>query len=277
MSEQFLNEAPEDEISIKDILDFLAESWKQIILVGFIGVLAAAGFILITPSQYEATAQMQMAQISANNTSTNPFGVNIEDPNLLMARMKLPSTYTEQEIKACGLENSAMPAESLADLAKLSIVKNAGSIVELKVRRNSKELAINCTQAIFEGIRTSQSQIVKPYIEEAKVLLAKYQTRLQEAQALIARSDKSGSVLSAAYLANRDEVKFTTDEILRLNALIVGGDSRQTKMVSPIYASDKAVFPKKSISLIVGLLAGLFIGVLLVLLRKAWTNYKSSN
>jgi uncharacterized protein involved in exopolysaccharide biosynthesis len=144
----------------------------------------------------------------------------------------------------------------------------------LKIRAESKEVALTCAQAIFENIKDSQSQILKPYIEEAKTLLLKYQVRLNEAQRLIAMADKSGQALSAAYLANRDELKFLSDEAIRLNAIITAGDTRHTKLVSPIYVSDKPVFPKKTISLVLGLLAGLFLGLLYVLARKAWCNYK---
>ena len=274
MSDNHLNQAPENEISIKDIVDFLLESWKIILATGLVGLLGAAGFIVFTPSQYEATAQIQMAQIAPNNNS-NPLGVNVEDPNLLMARLKLPSSYTEDEIKACGLQDLKLPAESLANTAKLSPVKGVSSIVELKIRLESKDQAVSCAQSLFENIRDSQNNIVKPYIEEAKALLTKYQARLAEAQSLVARADKSGSALSAAYLANRDEVKFLTDESIRLNNLISAGDTRQAKLVAPIYASDIPVFPKKKISLLVGLLAGLFLGVLFVMVRKAWRGYRT--
>lgn len=278
MSDSYSNQAPEDEISIKDIVDFLLESWKAILATGIVGLLGAAGFILVTPSQYEATAQIQMAQIAPNNNNnnnSNPLGVNVEDPNLLMARLKLPSSYTEDEIKACGLQDLKLPAESLANTAKLSPVKGVGSIVELKIRLESKDQAVSCAQSLFENIRDSQNNIVKPYIEEAKALLTKYQARLTEAQSLVARADKSGSALSAAYLANRDEVKFLTDESIRLNNLISAGDTRQAKLLAPIYASDIPVFPKKKISLLVGLLAGLFLGVLFVMMRKAWRGYRA--
>lgn len=277
MSDNYLNQAPEDEISIKDILDFLLESWKAILATGLVGILGAAGFIAVTPSQYEATAQIQMAQIAPNNNNnnnSNPLGVNVEDPNLLMARLKLPSSYTDDEIKACGLQDLKLPAESLASTAKLSPVKGVSSIVELKIRLESKDQAVSCAQSLFENIRDSQNNIVKPYIEEAKALLTKYQARLSEAQSLVARADKSGSALSAAYLANRDEVKFLTDESIRLNNLISAGDTRQAKLVAPIYASDIPVFPKKKISLLVGTLAGLFLGVLFVMARKAWRGYR---
>jgi uncharacterized protein involved in exopolysaccharide biosynthesis len=277
MSEQFVNENLEDEISLKDILDFLLESWQQILLVGVIGILAAIAFLLIATPQYEATAQVQMAQIPTSNTNTNPLGVNIEDPNMLIARFKLPSTYTVEQIKACGLENAKMPAESIAEMVKVTPVKSVGSTIELKVRGESKQLAVACAESIFGKIHQSQNEILAPYIEEAKNLLAKYQARLSEAQSLMSRADKSGSALTAAYLANRDEVKYSTDEIIRLNTIIASANTRSAKLVSPIYASDKATSPKKSISLVLGLLGGLFLGLLLVLVRKAWANYKNTN
>lgn len=273
MSDNHLNQAPENEISIKDIVDFLLGSWKIILATGLVGLLGAAGFIAVTPSQYEATAQIQMMQISPNNNNnnnTNPLGVNVEDPNLLMARLKLPSSYDIDEIKACGIDEENSPNELLTGLVKFAPVKGVGSIVELKIRLQSKDQAINCAQTVFENIRESQNAIVRPYIEEAKALLTKYQARLSEAQSLVARADKSGAALSAAYLANRDEIKFLTDESMRLNTFITSGDARQAKLVAPIYASDTPVFPKKKVSLLVGLLAGLFLGVLFVMMRKAW-------
>ena len=276
MSEQSFNQSLEDEISLKDIIVFLLESWKTIVGVGLLGLLGSVGFLAVTPNQYEAIAQIQIAQISANNNNTNPLGVNVEEPNMLMARLKLPTSYSAEEIKACGLEGQKMPAESIVAMSNFSAIKGVGSIVELKIRMESREQAVVCAQALFENIRESQNQIIKPYIEEAKGLLTKYQARLKEAQELVTRADKSGAALSAAYLANRDEVKFLTDESIRLNTFVTAGDARQAKLVSPIYASEAAVFPKKKIALMNGLLAGLFLGLFLVMVRKVWNNYRTN-
>lgn len=277
MSDQNLNPSIEDEISLKDIVDFIVESWKTIIATGIVGILGAVGNIFVTPNQYEATAQIQMAQIGASNNNTNPLGINIEDPNLLMARLKLPTAYSAKEIKACGLESSTAASEALAATAKFSTLKGVGSIIELKINRDSKEIAVACAQSLFENIKASQNQIIKPYIEEAKILLVKYQDRLANSQSLVSRADKSGAALSAAYLANRDEVRFLTEEISRLNTFITTADTRQAKLVSPIYASDIPVAPKKRIALIVGLFSGLFLGLLLMLGKRGYKAYKVSN
>jgi capsular polysaccharide biosynthesis protein len=273
MSEQSFNSIQDDEISLKEIIDFLIESWKTIAAVGVLGLLSAVTFIFVTPSQYEATAQIRMAQIDSGNT-TSPLGANLEDPNTLISRMKLPTAFSEKEVQSCKLERSKFPTEALANsVVKLTVVKGVDSLVELKIRGESKEEVLACAQAIFENIKDSQYNIMKPYIEVAKTLLLKYQVRLIDVQGVVARADKSGQALSAAYLANRDELKFLSDETIRLNAIIAAIDTRHTKLVSPIYASDNPVFPKKTRSLVLGLLVGLFLGLLYVLARKAWRNY----
>ncbi len=276
MSEQSFNPSFEEEISLKDIIDFLVESWKAILVTGFLGVLVSVAYLIVTPNQYQATAQIQMAQISASNNNTNPLGVNIEEPNLLMVRLKMPTIYSDEVIKACGFENASSPAESLISSVKVSAVKGVGSMIELKINRDSREIAINCAQALFESIKTSQNQIIKPYIEESKALLVKYEARLANSQSLVSRADKSGAALSAAYLANRDEVRFLTEEILRLNTFITTADTRQAKLASPIYASDIAVFAKRTMSLIVGLMSGVLFGLLLVVGKKALKNYMAA-
>jgi uncharacterized protein involved in exopolysaccharide biosynthesis len=279
MAEQSYIPIPEDEISPKYIIDFLIESWKTIILTGLLGIVGSTVYLWVTPHQYEATAQIQMAQISANNNNnnTNPLGVNLEEPNLLMARLKQPTTYLSKEIKACGFEDTKSSSEALANTAKFSVMKGVGSLIELKINSHSKDIATTCAQALFERIKTSQNAIIIPFIEEAKDLLIKYQDRLKNSQALISRADKSNAALSAAYLANRDEVKFLSEEILRLNAFIMGADTRQAKLVSPIYASDIPVAPKKRRSLIAGLFCGLFLGLLLMIGRRVLIAYKTAN
>lgn len=119
--------------------------------------------------------------------------------------------------------------------------------------------------------------IAEPIIEEAKIKLARYATRLQEAQTFIAKADKAGSSMSAAYLSTRDEMKYLTDEVIRLNDLISSASSRQTKLVSPIYAPENKVSPKRAIALVGGLMGGLFLGLVLMIGLRAYRSYKASS
>jgi uncharacterized protein involved in exopolysaccharide biosynthesis len=144
-------------------------------------------------------------------------------------------------------------------------------MVELKVLGLSQSQAVQCAESIVETIKQSQKMIAAPIIEDAQLKLAKYAQRLQEAQSFILRADKLGSSMSAAYLSTRDEVKFLTDETIRLNDLIASANSNQTKLVSPIYSPENKVSPKRAIALAAGLFAGLFLGLLLFLGKRSYT------
>ncbi len=275
MLKQSFNSIQEGEFSLKDMIDFLIESWKKIAFFGMLGILSSVAYLWITPNQYQATAQIQMAKIIVNNNN-NPLGINIEDPKLLLARLKLPTSYSNDEIKACGLSDQKFPAERLTSLAKFSEVKGVLSIIELKVNGPTKEVASVCAETLFKNIQASQNELIKPLILEAKTLLIKYQERLNNAQKLIERSDKSGVASSAAYLASRDEINFLTERVFQLNTLIASVDSRQAKLVSPVYVNESPVFPQKDISLIAGLISGLFLGLLLAFCEKGYEIYRSS-
>lgn len=268
MSKQSFNQIEDNKILLKYIIKFWVEYWRLIFFGGLLGILGSIGFLMITPSEYQATALIQMAQIGANN-NTNPLGVNLEEPNQLIARLRLPSTYSYEVIKVCGFENVSSPAETLASSAKFSAVKGVSSMVELKINRYSRDIAIDCAQALFETIKTSQNEIIQPYIEESKTLLNKYERRLTVSQSLGLGSDKLGSSLSAACLANHEEVKLLNEEALRLSTLIAIANSRRAKLASPIFVADAPAYPKTKVSLIVGLIVGVSLSFLFVMGKKA--------
>jgi len=269
-----------DEISLVDAFLFLKETYKTILIFGALGVALAIAFLVITPKRYEATAQIQMAQIiAANNSSSsnnnNLLGVNIEDPALLISRLALPASFTQKEAKACGLGNQQGVEAILAKSIKVSPIKGVGNVVELKAFGESPEAAANCAKAVFEMIKATQFQIVLPYIEEAIAKIADDQKRLTSAQQVIANADKSGQAMSASYLATRDEIRFLLDEVTSLRNIITSGVSRAAHLVSPIYADNTPIAPRKPLVLLVGLLGGLFVGALLALISKSLTKLES--
>lgn len=258
-----------DEISLIDILRFLKGAYKTILIFGVIGFLAAIIYLVIAPKKYEATAQILMAQIgAANNNNLNPLGINIEEPALLVSRMSLPTSFSPQVISACGFDGKSEPGAALAKSIKLSPAKGVPNVVELKTVAPSREAALGCADAIFELIKTTQMQILAPYIQEAKIKLADDEARLDKAKDLISRADKSGSAMGAAYLSTRDEIRYLLDEITSLKNVVISNQNRITHLVAPIYASDEPISTKKRIALAAGLMGGLFLGALIALLRQ---------
>ncbi len=264
------------EISLLDILVFLRCSYKLIAFIGILGVAVSFSYLLITPKHYQASAQIQMAQISAaNNNNINPLGVNIEEPALLIARLSSPTSYTAEITKACGIDSAKDAQAILSKSVKLTIPKGVANVVDLKFIGTSPEASINCVQAVFNLIKTTQALIIKPYIEEAKARLLDNQERLTKAQDLVMKADKSGSAMGAAYLSTRDEIRFLLDESAALKNVVASNDSRATRLVAPIYVSNNPIAPQKRNILLGGLFSGLFLGLLIAFGRQIILNLKA--
>jgi LPS O-antigen subunit length determinant protein (WzzB/FepE family) len=278
--ESQMNSMSQDEISLIDILRFLKGAYKTILVFGILGTVAAIAYLAITPKQYEATVQIAMAQISSTNNNNNnnisPLGVNIEEPALLILRLSSPSSLTPEAVAACGLQDQENAALALTKAIKLTIPKGAANVVELKTFGESAQIAQDCALGVFELIKTTQAQIVAPYIEEAKNKFADDQERLQKAKEVVARSDKSGAAMSASYLSTRDEIRYLLDEITTLKNIVISNQNRATRMVAPIFASDAPIAPKKRMVLAAGVLGGLFLGVLIALARQIVLKLKSA-
>lgn len=265
----------EAEISLFDILHFLKSAYKIIVISSVVGFSCAVIYLNITPKQYEAVAQIAIAQINithqnsnSNSNNVGPLSVNIEDPQLLITRLGQPTSFTPQVLVACKVDGGDSPREALAKSIKLSQPKGVSNLVEVKTFATSPQDAQSCAQAIFELIKTTQAQIVAPYIENAKTRLAEDERRLLEAKNLLAKADKSGLAMGAAYLATRDEIRFLLDEIATLNNVIASSQMKAVRLISPIYASDAPIAPKRRIVLAGGILGGLLFGLMLALTRQ---------
>ncbi|MBU3629319.1 Wzz/FepE/Etk N-terminal domain-containing protein [Polynucleobacter sp. AP-Reno-20A-A9] len=266
MQQSYLQEDGQ-EISLLDILNFIKKSWKIIVLGSFLGLVCAIGYIVVTPPMYEATARIRMAQISQVNPA-NPFGATIEDPASLISRMQFPTNYSPEVIGACGYQDIPHAALALSKATKFSIPKGVANAVELKILAPTSQLAASCAQAIFVQISQMQEQLSKTFVEEAKIKLASDNEHIEGARKLITKADQSGSAMSAAYLSARDELTYFLSDLEKMIDLINSVKSRGTRLDSPIYAPERPVSPKKAISLIAGLAAGFFLGLLFALGRE---------
>lgn len=274
---------PNYEISIIDILRFLKGAYKAILIAGLGGLIIAGVYIYSAQRQYEAVAQISVAQIavpsnapSHNFSNLNPLGASVEDPALLIARLSAPTSFTPQVLSSCAPQDKGHAPSSIAKFVKLSIPKGTPNIVELKVYRATPELAKNCAQAIFEFIQVTQAEISSPYIDEAKNRLMEDKIRLQAARDHIANTDKFRLDMSATYLSTKDEIRFLLDEIASLANIVSTNKSRATRLIAPIYVSEVPISPNKSQILAVGLIGGMLLGLLLVFVGNEWSRSKKA-
>lgn len=257
----------EGEFSLIDILHFFKGAYKTIFLTLAAGLAIAALYVATTPKQYEAIAQIGMAQLGTLNTNNglSPNGINIEEPASLILRLTASSSFPQNTIVACGFEGIPEPGATLAKAIKLRANKVVVNVVELKTYGVSPSAAKDCATSIFELIKSTQLQMLSPYLDEARIQLTENQLRLEKARDLVSRADKSGLAIGASYLSTRDEIHYLLDRVAQLKNLVNTKQSRVTQLITPIDVSNAPVSPKKEIALVVGLFGGLFLGLLIAL------------
>jgi hypothetical protein len=264
------------EISLFDVLDIIKETWKAAIFGAFLGLIGSIAYLIMAPKMYESIAQIRMAQISQINPA-NFFGTPVEDPGSLVGRMQFPTNYSSELLNACEYEDSAKGATLFAKDVKFSIPKGIANTVEIKILSPSPLVAKICMQGVVRQIQILQEEMSRPFVEEARIKLASDDERINDAKKLIAKADQNGSATSAAYLSARDELTYFLTDREKMMDLINSVKNRSKKLYSPIYVSDVAVWPKKVVSLMMGLLSGLFLGFLVRLVRLIFLRFKGQS
>jgi uncharacterized protein involved in exopolysaccharide biosynthesis len=280
MSEQSFNTISEDEISLKDIIDFLAESWKVIVLGVVAGGLLGLGYGLIAPAKYQATANIQVAKVA---------GTDVEAPALLVEKLKMPMYYSQKTYVACNVMDKLEPGEVIAKTLKPTLAKTA-PIITISYREESREDAQKCLESVLDDVRSNQSLLAKPIFESKTNQLLNLKLKLESAEKIVKILPKNNAgfdfsdskfsastLLLATTLSKENEIKDLRTAINDLEIALLEPQTKEAFLTTPIYAPQKKVSPNRTMILVGGLVAGLFICLLLLMGKRVYGTYKASN
>ena len=263
------------QFSLLDMARFLKKSAKLIAIGAILGIILSIAYLQMAPKQYVATAQISMAKFLPIRTGPNyannnidSFGVNVEDPALLISRLTSPASITQKLVDACGLKNQPDIVSVLSRSIKLTIPIGVPNVIEIKTFGYSPQFAQDCALALFDLIGDTQADIIAPYIEGVKINLTEYEGRLKRLTKVVSQADKSNQAMWVSYLSTRDEIRYLLDEISSMKNVITFDESHRSRLVSPIYAPNAPIAPKKHLVFFAGLLGGLFIAVIIALIRR---------
>lgn len=258
------------------ILSRLARAWKFIAIMGLVGLIIACIYIYTTLPRYEAVVQIKIIKLPLPN---GIFGVNIEEPSALIARMSKPSAFSDELIVSCGFE--AAPRSRLATIINKSVKfenLDGTSAVLLKVNRPVAELSKVCATNIAKSVYLSQMQVLKahpqfsPGVLEARLRVVT--ARINEDEALLAKAEKVHNSLSPTLFALLVDVRALQDERDKIIKLLDISNELESVSSKHVEVSSQVVPPFKEAILAAGLLAGLFWGVLIALIFARSSNGK---
>lgn len=269
----------DDELSLWDILNFFKEGWGWLAGGLVLGLLCASTYLLVAPKQYEAIALFQGAKV---------LGAELEGSAQLIERLKFPTFYDQDQLKACDVMRSE-PGAVLAKRINPSVVKGT-SVLQVSYRARESTLAVRCLDAVMLRVIGAQNQQSASLLENAERQLDLTKQQLADVERLQAMLEKSSmSALDAAdtkfsqavllmstSLSKKDQIASLRKSILDQLANLAPPATRSAELIEPIYAPEVAVFPKKMLVLACGLVGGLVIGGLVFFVRRSWIARKSN-
>jgi LPS O-antigen subunit length determinant protein (WzzB/FepE family) len=208
---QIETSASDDEISLFDIYEFFLKNVRKIAIGVLMALLVGVVVAFSLPVKYEASAAIESSRIA---TITNdPIAkilsfksTSVESKEVLAEKLKSPTYFAPQTLKACGFEGKTNPGLLLSQALVTSIPRNS-NFVSISFKVSSPELAKTCLEATLINIIDDQTKLGAPLLSNIQVAL---QTSTQQFDAA-KNEQKQLLVLNRERLALAKQ-KLSTDQ-----------------------------------------------------------------
>lgn len=283
-----------DEVSIWIVIEYIKSGWRWLVCGLIVGLVSAIGFLAVVPAQYEAIAIIQPATVGLSpvtttmTMTTTTKGADVESAAQTLEHLKLATFYTDQLVNACDIQSKANSRQALAMAMKPNLVKGNG-LIQISYRAASPAIAEACVAGVVNQLAKVQAEIAAPLLKRLEEQRQITKQQLDDAERFqnqiekrVLTMDPSGAqfsqsmLLLSAALSKKEEISKLKKAFAEQSVLLSEPFTQPTKLFEPIYVSDRAVFPKKGITIAVGLLSGLFLGLLTVFVSGSWRRFKAN-
>lgn len=270
----------EDEgLNLWELLDVVKSGWHWLAGGAAIGLAGAVGFVMVVPAQYEATAVLQPATVGISGGTK---GAEVESVAQTLERLKMPTFYSEELLKACDVKSVVNPRQALATAVKPTVVKG-NALIQISYRTDSPTSAEACVNAVIGRLAHSQAAIAAPIVktleeqreltkrqlEEAERFQSQIEKRVMTLEPTDAKFSQSMLMLNAA-LSKREEISKLRELYAEQSLQLSEPLTQPAKLFEPVYAPERAVYPKKTLTALGGLVGGLVLGGLMLFVRRSW-------
>jgi len=274
---EYNQKTAEDELPLIKIIEFFKESWKQLVLCGIIGSLLGFGYASIIQYKYQATAFIQVGRF---------MDKDIETPNLLIEKLKMPMYFSKTTLTACNVIEFDNPGLVLVSRLSPTLTKNS-QIISITYKDKSTEFAKNCLESVLNDVRTNQSILSQESIKDFNFQLSDLKEKLEYFENIskilpinktsfkVSDLNFSASVLLLEIVHHsQDKASELKEKIKELEKDLRKPHTQEASLVTPIYAPSNSVEPKKSLIVLLGGIAGGVLAIAYLVGRRVWIKIK---
>lgn len=267
----------DDEISLLDIYNFLKEGWKTLCATTVAGAVLGIGTAFVLPEKYLATAAIEPARVLGNH---------VESINVLAEKMRSPTYYSSNTFNVCGLSDKLNPAQIVTTELKPNVARQS-AYVSISYKADSPQSASACLAAVLEDVNRNQNEIAAPQIELANARIRKEEEKLKLAEDFVAAvADKrtsfnfsdsqfsASSLLIATLQSKQNEITELKNSIQSAKLALTEPQTKAASFATPVYAPPIKAEPKRSRIAVISVLAGAFVGLLFLFVRRAVKHIK---
>ena len=236
------------EISLREVIDFFEASWKKILIGGIVGAILGISSALTIPTQHQATGYIQTGKVANQD---------IESASLLVSKLKIPTFFSTNTLRACQADGNIEPGLTLAKQLNPLIMKDS-AVVTISYVSKTPEIAKKCLENVLADIRLNQSMLADPLILSKKNQLANLKQKLTSTEEITkiwstknANFDfndakfSASSLLLATTLSKENEIRDLIAQINELKNTLAEPQTKEAYFTAPIYSPNNPL-PRKT-------------------------------
>ncbi len=262
----------DDEIDLFVLASFLRRNFLLVGACSVIGLAVSGVLAGKAPVVFEASAQLALAKVSKAGSDRIVTVVPLEPRDRFLFRMRSPAAFDMKLAASCS-EGGTATREQLARSVRITAPAIPDDVISVSFSASAPEVAERCVTAVVKLIQEQQSTLALQSEAGIKAQIAASESQLADNLKLM-ESSQGSDWQKAIYLATRDDSNYLREKITNLNAQLQLDEPAQ--LLSPIYASPSPVSSDILKRMVVGLIAGVAVGIFAAI-AKTWYGSRRMN
>ena len=276
----------DSQLSLLDLVAFTRRNYRVILGGAFIGAVLGLGIALLLPAEWEASALVRVGQSGNTDKTLNSIEPVLIEPALQVVDRIKNISFQKEVMKKIGLPQDENDDNNKLFRNTLKVKLEKSDLISINIRSLSADNAKLHLSAVVDELKSIHTKMLAPTTNRWHQELSTIQLELKRSSIDLERLTKSldsrseslnpssfaqAALVSNIMIAREEELRDFRDRKLILEEMLSPERTFVTSVIGQIEVSNKAVFPKKSLFVLAGLLLGLLLGALIVMTNNIAT------